>query len=90
MAKVKVKDLRKILENLDGEMGVYIMTKSNNAPCLYGVSYTTERRFAVNEIKGEKFFAIGDVVTNDIMEARTCFGERIKCVEPQNQIENGV
>lgn len=86
MAKVKVKDLRKILENLDGEMGVYIMTKSKNVPCLHGVAYTTEHMFAVNEIKGEKFFAIGDVVTNDIMEARTCFGERIKCVEPQNQI----
>lgn len=88
MERLKVKDLRKILENLDGEMGVYIMAKSNNAPCLYGVSYMTEREFAVNEINGVKFFAIGDVVTDDIMEARTCYGERIKCVEPQKQIEN--
>lgn len=79
---MKVKELKKLLENVDDELGIFIQTKGNNAPCLYGVSRLDEKEIAVQSIKGQRYVAFGDVVpphksNEPPHDAFTCFGERI-------------
>jgi len=75
---MKVKELKRLLDLLDNGLDVCIQTKSKNTPCLYGIYNLRSQDIAVQSIKGEKYLAIGDVVFPETMEARTCYGERIK------------